>query len=59
MIKLYEDLNEQEQSELAKAWAGIAKGLQVYGAITGANDLDDVIYEHLWQEIGFQKDDEE
>lgn len=58
MIKTYEQLNDSERSKLSKAWADIAEGLGVYETVTGAYNLDDILYEELWETIGYQKTDE-
>ena len=59
MIKRYDDLTEAEQSKLADAWQKIYEGLQVYGEITGASSLDDIVYDELWETIDYQAGEEE
>lgn len=58
MIRTYEELTDEEQSRLAKAWEKVAEGLRVYEEITGA-DLLDVTGDELWENVVAQKNDEE
>lgn len=56
-VKEYQDLSPAEQDQLSKAWAKIAEGLNVYEQVTGAYQLDDILYDVLWETIGYQKED--
>ncbi len=58
MIRLYDDLPEQEQDKLSYAWLKIYEGLKMYEQITGAESLDDVMYDELWQQIEYQQSEE-
>lgn len=58
MVKVYEDLTEQEQDQLSHAWRKIYEGLLIYEEVTGASDLDDIVYDDLWEAITFQKGEE-
>lgn len=56
MIRLYEELTPKQQDKLSHAWVKVVEGLEVYESVTGAQDLDDLIYEHIWAEVQWQKD---
>lgn len=55
MIKVYDDLTPQEQDELSNAWLKICEGLEVYARVTGADSLDDIVYDELWDAIAAQQ----
>lgn len=58
MIREYEDLTPKEQDELSHAWMKIYEGLEVYERITGANSLDEIVYDEIWEQVLYQKGNE-
>jgi hypothetical protein len=58
MIKNYKDLDEAEERRLAHVWSELVYWLKEYEEVTGAHDLDEVLYEKLWDEIDNQKEEE-
>ena len=43
------DYSQEDQELLKKAWTKIESALEVYKEITGAEFIDDVVHEAIWQ----------
>lgn len=57
-VRTYDELNEVEKNKLADAWLKLVEGLRIYEEVTGASDLDDLVYDELWEIIEYQCSEE-